>query len=163
MTVQYEKPTTPCIERGAGIPRGEYRTIHFKHKNGKMTSTPAHKWAWEKIHGPVPKGLFVCHKCDNPRCENLEHLFLGTPLQNMQDKMAKNRHRTLRPGNPMPDIFKQPDETPLSPWEEAKRNTITEMLRSKNGNISQTARALGLSLNCTKRYLRKFGLIQPGK
>lgn len=42
--------------------------------------------------GDVPDGLHICHTCDNPRCINPAHLFLGTPKDNQQDSLAKGRH-----------------------------------------------------------------------
>jgi hypothetical protein len=48
---------------------------------------------WEIATGPIPDGLYVLHRCDNPPCFNPDHLFLGTPMDNMRDKMAKGRHR----------------------------------------------------------------------
>lgn len=53
---------------------------------------PAHRVAWELTFGQIPEGLVVCHRCDNPPCCNPEHLFLGTPLENNDDKVAKRRH-----------------------------------------------------------------------
>ena len=51
----------------------------------------AHRVAWILENGAIPDGLYVCHSCDNPKCCNVEHLFLGTPRENMLDKESKGR------------------------------------------------------------------------
>lgn len=51
----------------------------------------AHRWIWTQVYGDIPKGLYVCHTCDNKKCINPEHLFLGTQLDNMKDMYAKGR------------------------------------------------------------------------
>ena len=52
---------------------------------------PAHRAMWEMCKGRIPKGLFVCHKCDNPPCIRPLHLFLGTAKDNAQDRDRKGR------------------------------------------------------------------------
>lgn len=53
----------------------------------------AHRLAWIAHNGPIPNGLYVCHACDNPACIAIEHLFLGTPKDNMTDMRIKGRGR----------------------------------------------------------------------
>jgi hypothetical protein len=56
----------------------------------------AHRYVWQSLRGAIPEKMMVCHTCDNPRCVNPDHLFLGTNSDNQRDSSAKGRHRNSR-------------------------------------------------------------------
>lgn len=58
----------------------------------------AHRFSWQIVNGPIPKGAMILHSCDNPPCVNPSHLRLGSHRENMEDR--QKRGRTARHGNP---------------------------------------------------------------
>lgn len=56
----------------------------------------AHRVAYQLLVGPIQQGLHVLHRCDNPRCVNPEHLWVGTRSENMQDASRKGRTNPFR-------------------------------------------------------------------
>lgn len=62
-------------------------------RSNSRATVLAHRLSYEIAYGAPSGGMLVCHRCDTPACVNPAHLFLGTPLDNMNDKMAKGRLR----------------------------------------------------------------------
>lgn len=59
--------------------------------SGKSVRRSAHRLAWSIENGPIPEGMLICHKCDNPPCIRPTHLFLGSQEDNMLDATSKGR------------------------------------------------------------------------
>lgn len=57
-----------------------------------------HRAVWLNEKGAIPAGICVCHRCDNPPCCNIAHLFLGTVADNNKDRARKGRSRSHRLG-----------------------------------------------------------------
>lgn len=77
------------VRRGYGV----FRLSSDRHVS-------AHRASWEIFNGPIPAGLFVCHHCDNRKCVNPSHLYLGNHDENMRDARLRGRMaRGSRNGN----------------------------------------------------------------
>lgn len=87
-TMSTPEPNTGCLLWLGLTNKNGYGKIGFNYK-----SWTTHRLAFHLFKQSLSHGDLVCHKCDTPACINPEHLFLGTPLLNMQDKVNKGRHR----------------------------------------------------------------------
>ncbi len=82
-------PKTGClIWTGGRYAKSAYGAIVYEKRTWR-----AHRLSWVAHKGEIPNGLYVCHACDNPSCIAIEHLFLGTPKDNMTDMRIKGRGR----------------------------------------------------------------------
>jgi hypothetical protein len=62
---------------------------------GRYEKIRGHRVSWILHKGPIENGKYICHHCDNPRCTNPDHLFMGTPKDNEQDMTDKGRRVTV--------------------------------------------------------------------
>lgn len=83
--------TDSCWEWTASL-RGKTGYGAFK-VSGKTID--AHRFSYILHKGEIPNGMYVCHTCDNRKCVNPEHLFLGTAKDNWQDAFNKNKVKLL--------------------------------------------------------------------
>lgn len=78
---------------GTSVPFG-YGIFYLTASRGNKARIYAHRFSWE-IHNAaeIPPGLFILHRCDNPRCVNPKHLYAGTVLKNAKDKVERGRQQ----------------------------------------------------------------------
>jgi len=108
----------------------------FFHHHGKMGK--AHRFSWEMHNGPIPEGLQVLHKCDNPRCIRPDHLFVGTNIENVADRTKKRRQPDGERHNEAKVTLKQ----------------VQEMRRNgKTGTYKSIGQRYGLSIAQTAKIL----------
>ncbi len=75
-----------CWEYHGHFNNKGYGQIHYQGKHQLV-----HRISFKLMKGRIPKGKFVLHRCDNTRCYNPDHLFIGTQKDNMDDMRAKGR------------------------------------------------------------------------
>lgn len=90
---QFVFPNTPdeCWEWQSSLSSHGYGQMSAGKGGGSPLS--AHRISWELHRGPIPPRMFVLHHCDNRRCVNPAHLFIGTCHDNALDASAKGRLR----------------------------------------------------------------------
>lgn len=81
-----EKECWICVSHAGSKSRGNYPTVNRNARQYRMS-----RYVYEQEYGSIPEGMYIMHLCDNPRCINPKHLQAGTPQDNTDDMVRKNR------------------------------------------------------------------------
>jgi hypothetical protein len=128
-----QKPESGCWEYKTN-PLRRYPIICIDRKTYKMSRISYEIFSGEKI----PDGLCVLHKCDNTKCVNPEHLFLGTHQQNMDDMIQKGRDKKDGPKGTRCATHKLKEHQVLEIRDLIKAD-VHKLEIAKKYNVSETA------------------------
>src|SRR5216683_2220131 len=143
------KKLSPCwIWIGATTPQG-YGSIATIRINGKGFTELAHRVAYELTYGDIPRGMFVCHTCDNRFCVNPSHLFLGTHQDNMQDMHQKGRSIE----HTKPERHARGERQHLAKLTAEQVQEIRSRIIGKRGERATLAREFGISKSAMSSLL----------
>lgn len=126
--------STGCWEWQGYKRNGYGRTTIGSRTNGTRRSECTHRISYMLNYGEIPKGMDVCHKCDNPSCINPKHLFLGTPRDNAVDCLNKGRRHDISGENKHNAKLTKTDVENIRKIYELKELSLRELARKYNVN-----------------------------
>jgi hypothetical protein len=144
---------TPCLEWMARRNHKGYGQFRISGKTQQ-----SHRVAWEFANGPVPDGMRVLHRCDNPPCVDEEHFFLGTDADNYSDMVNKGRDR--KASGDANGAYTHPESRPRGEDNGFAKLKATDVLRifslRRDGmTLQQIADVVGISNGHTHRVLTR--------
>jgi hypothetical protein len=144
------EPNTGCFLWTGCISRRKDPVGSFGYKGKPIY---AHRVSYLINKGPIPNGMCVCHKCDTPACVNPEHLFLGTQLDNIKDRVKKNRSGSARGSSHGHSIFTE--EIVMQIFDERISSNSSYAALAKKYNCSRSAIAHVLKRRSWKNVTAK--------
>jgi HNH endonuclease len=137
-----------CVIFTGGLTRG-YGGLSVN-EDGVWRRRYAHRLAYEVAYGPIPAGLFVCHRCDVPACINPAHLFVGTHRDNMADRDRKGRCS----GNYAVHAAPRGERSNGAKLTEAQVREFKSRYMGKRGELPRLARELGIGIANARRIAK---------
>lgn len=117
------KMDSECHEWRGQVKRDGYGRFCYEAK-----TIQAHRAAYLLFSGPIPDGLLVLHHCDNRKCVNPEHLYLGTHQDNAMDMVRRGRNWGRR----------KPEDKMVKEIFKLSRTGVTQTQIAKDMNLHQT-------------------------
>lgn len=126
-----------CLEWTGSLNKDGYGHLGYRRKYWL-----AHRLAWKLHHSQeIPVGACVCHSCDNPKCIDPAHLFLGSQAENMSDMRAKGRRKEINAGSEN-GRAKLSDDSVREIRRAYKNNELNQVALAEKFSVSQTVISL---------------------
>lgn len=118
----------------------------------------AHRVSYEEYVGPIPAGMVVCHRCDNPPCVNPSHLFAATQKENIRDAISKGRKLLNPHDNPAFRVAVKDGKTKVF-GSKNSQSVLNEddvrLIRSSNEPAEFLARYFSVNIKTIKDIVKK--------
>lgn len=114
-----------------------------------------HRLEYQKHFGPIPKGTVIAHKCDNPACYNIDHLFACTQKENLEDMKRKGRsakgekHRSKT----HPELVLKGEKVGTSKLTASKVRQIRQLYEPRKTSLTQLAKKFGIAFQTVSKIV----------